>query len=370
MTSVTLDGFRSVCTDPVSDKKNSVEPHQGSFFERIAHATENKRVSLIGRALRLIDRADTYLDTHIPALPHQKAIDRLSAVIEKRFSFLNACTAWVYKDSDGVWYRQLATCLAKLPLRSALNIVRMLYAIVREILYFAVHPLHSVLRLAKLCINLLDALTTPETWAHIGAGMVASSCGYSLVTATPFPLIGAVIGGALLIGGISIGVLKQALLAETGKKWQAVGGFLSLQNRKIPEAALTGFLMGLIVGGIQRLAQTHSKEILFTPDTAKEFVENFVKKNNLPYPSIVRLENGGKEIFVDWGSLDTHCLLNGNPLSSYCPIPYSNHLTVDHMWLHLTPSRASGLICWKHTYGASWDFERVFSFPHFNLGVV
>ena len=271
-------------------------------LEQIAHTLEEGRIALRDRALRLIDKADDYLEKRIPLFPHQKAIDQLAAMIQQRFAPLRAFNAWVYSTSGGAWYRELATYLCKLPLRAAMNVVQLLYDVVREALYFSIHPAKSSLRLARLCIRLLDALTTPEAWPLVGAGMLGSSCGYCLISGTPFPLIGGAIGAAMVIGGLSIGAMKRALLAESGKKRHEVGEFLSLQARKLPEAALTGFLMGLIVGGIQRAVNNviRSKFRVLSYEEAKQVADTFIQKHHLPPYSEVLFDQTGK-VIIKWG---------------------------------------------------------------------
>ena len=353
-----IEGHNPVCCDTQSSVNGPKNSRQQSLFERVVRAAEEGRRSIKDRAFRLIDRADVYLEKKMPTLPYQKAIDLLASSIQQRFAFLSAFNAWACSDGRGTWYEKLAICLYKLPHRAALNIVRLIYSIINEALYFSVHPTKSILRLARLCIRLLDLLTTPETWALLGAGMVGSSFGYSLVTATPLPLIGTAVGAALCIGGISLGALKQALLAENNQRWHQVGEFFSLQVRKIPEAILTGFLMGIIAGTIQQaVSKPLHRTQKFSSDSAKELIDKFLKDNNLPPPSHITFDPGNT-IQLHWNSPDPNWVINGRPLSSYTTGYESGHVTLEHFYLSLRPSGPTYMLRWKYTYDAWWDFER------------
>ncbi|MBS0655324.1 MAG: hypothetical protein JSR46_06085, partial [Verrucomicrobia bacterium] len=149
----------------------------------------------------------------------------------------------------------LATFLVKLPARAVRNIVKVLYDIVKTCIYAAVHPLKALNQLAKLLVNLAYELTKPETWTKIGAGMIGASCGQALITGSPLSAIGVGIGAAMVIGGLSVGALQAALEAEEGSRGEAALQNLDQQIQEIPETMLTGFLLGLLMGGIRRFAE-------------------------------------------------------------------------------------------------------------------
>ena len=120
---------------------------------------------------------------------------------------------------------------------------------------FAVHPLGSVSQLARLVVRLLVALTQPETWSKIGAGCLGASFGQTLVTGNPLSLLGIGIGTACLLGGVSIGALRAALLADEGNRAPAAWENCKEQLTELPETALTGFFTGMLIGNVQAAIQ-------------------------------------------------------------------------------------------------------------------
>ena len=152
--------------------------------------------------------------------------------------------------------------LVKLPLRAARNILALLVDIVKAAVYTVAHPVKATLKLAKMILNLLKALTKPETWSEMGAGMIGVSLG-QLALGNPLVPIGFIIGAAMLFAGLSAGALVAAIehygedecLGEVGKQ-------IFEQLRKLPEAMLTGFLFGLMFGAIQKAQhKEHLEEV-------------------------------------------------------------------------------------------------------------
>ncbi len=205
------------------------------------------------RAVAHLDNCKRKLDEKVPNSIIQNKIDALGREIENKFAPLKKFNDWLNKNEMGSWYKQLAMFLVKLPMKAVRNIVRLLYSIIKGVFYTAVHPLKAGVKLAKLLVRLGHELTKPETLSKIGAGIMGASAGQALVTANPFALIGVGIGGAMVVGGISWGMLK-AYFAAQG---QQAGRTAALENllyqaKQLPEAALTGFCIGLLFGAIQR----------------------------------------------------------------------------------------------------------------------
>lgn len=228
------------------------------------------------RAIAHLDNCERRLDEKVPNSLIQNKIDDLGHAIENKFAPLKKFNDWLNKNEMGSWYKQLAMFLVKLPMQAVRNIVRLLYSIVKSVFYAAVHPMKAAVQLAKLLVRLAHELTKPETWSKMGAGILGASVGQALVTGNPFSVIGLGIGAGMLVGGISIGMLKTALENEKGHRWDAVKEHLLFQLKALPEAALTGFIMGLIVGGIERAVSL--------PMTARidDYVNQIIQENNLP----------------------------------------------------------------------------------------
>lgn len=311
--------------------------HHSNILERVGHivaSVEQKRDEWGKYSLRFFDRVNLKLD-RLPNFRIQDEIDDLGCHIESMFAPLGKFNEWLNQNGFGTWYRQLAIFLVKLPLRAARNILQMLYRIVRGCLYSTVHPLKSLVHLAKLIDLLLIELTKPETWSKIGGGGLGASFGQSLVTGNPLSVVGIGIGAACLLGGLSISALRAALLAQTEKGGRAWGNFTH-QLKQLPETALTGFFMGVMIGAVQnavrhRSAASHDKIKglkVTTYEEAKRYVDEFLKEHNLPTYSSIQLKNG--EIIITWTKDALQQLQQSLPYFSRYPlIGYYKSFSID-----------------------------------------
>ena len=255
--------------------------------------------NLRDRSIARLEAVDVYLEGILPNLLIQKKLDELGAYLEKKFSVFTPFHKWLLDNGQGEWYRQLALFLVKLPIKSACNIVQLLYGIVRAACCTVVHPMKSVNNLAKLLVRLLYELTKPETWAVIGAGCIGNCAGIALVTGSPISLIGSLVGAALVIGGVSLTAFKAALRAEQNKKGQAIKDALLPLTKRLVEISFSGFVMGLIVGAIEKALLTRPHQVLkpIDIDDAKKFADEFVQRNHLPPPSNISLVDS--KIYLD-----------------------------------------------------------------------
>lgn len=225
---------------------------------------------------------DEWIVSKVPSFEFQNNIDALGREIENKFLPLFEFNDWLNAKTDGAWYKELALFLAKLPLKAARNIISLLYNVIKGILQTAVHPAQSLVGLVKMVIELVKALARPETWSKIGAGLIGASAGQALAMGNPVSLIALGIGGALLVGGLSVSTFLAAMRGE------AVGQHLLKQGAELSESALTGFLMGLLVGGVQRLCHDQTGVYLEntrhfeTFEEAKAYADLFLKYHHLP----------------------------------------------------------------------------------------
>lgn len=201
------------------------------------------------KAIHHIDLAEHELDEKLPNFAFQNWLDDRGKEIKRFFSPLKEFNTWLDSNGHGAWFEQLGIFLAKLPLRAVRNIIRLLYAVVKTAIYAAGHPVKAAMKLARLLIHLLVALTKPETWSKMGSGIAGGSVGQFAVTGNPFALIGIAVGGAMTLGGLTAGAIKAAV--DT-RSMDRVKEQLIKQAKELPEALLTGFLMGLILGAIQK----------------------------------------------------------------------------------------------------------------------
>jgi len=259
------------------------------------------------RAIAVLNKGDVLLNGWMPNWILQTKIDELGRYIENKFSCFGALNQWLRSNGEGAWYLKLATFLAKLPLRAAHNIINLLYTVIKGILQTAVHPLEGLNNLAKLIVSLLYALTQPETYCKIGAGMIGAGLGQALVLNIPVSLIAMIIGGALLTAGLSFGALKAAVLAEKEKKADAAVNYLWEQVVQIPESFLTGFYMGLLIGGIRKAIQQSQQKTMQLDSNhhatnlqeAQAYADKYIQQHSLPSSGYFVQFNSGT-ITINW----------------------------------------------------------------------
>ncbi len=200
------------------------------------------------RAISQLKGCEQKLDRWIPNSIIQTKLDALGCMIEAKFAPLTAFNEWLEKNNAKSWYHNLALFLVKLPIKAVRNIVRMLYSIIKSLCYAAVHPLKTPIRIAKMLVRLLHELTKPDTWARLGAQVAGASAGHAILSLNPYALIGVGIGAAISTIGLTAGAIKTAIDHEG-----TIKNYLLTQLASLPEAALTGFFIGLATGSIHRL---------------------------------------------------------------------------------------------------------------------
>ena len=95
--------------------------------------------------------------------------------------------------------------------------------------------------------------------------MTGSYLGHVAIAGTPLSTIGVGVGAAMTVAGLSFGALRASIQADAGGKLTAIKQNLSLQAERLPESFLTGFLTGLLVGGVRKAirgkqTQIHEKQ--------------------------------------------------------------------------------------------------------------
>lgn len=158
--------------------------------------------------------------------------------------------------------RSLALFLVKLPLKAARNILRSIIGVFKAVGYSLVHPIKALTKLAKLIVIMLDELRKPETWTKIGAGMMGAGLGQACV-GNPLSVLSVIIGAALSFTGFTVGALVATVKAYNDHKskgsqeaWivakNAAVNNMHNQSAAFSESMMTGFLMGLLIGGVQK----------------------------------------------------------------------------------------------------------------------
>ena len=235
-----------------------------------------------------------------PSSPFQDRFDEIYSFVMQQFAPLIEFNKWLDDNGQGEWHKQLAISLAKLPLKAARNIVSMIFNIIDSIIYAAAHPLRSLNSAVKAIVNVTYELTKPENWTRLGAGMIGTNLGQAAIIQNPLSLVSVGIGAALMFAGITVGALKAALDTECGDKFTAAYNNLVMQLKSIPEPGLTGFLIGLILGAVQRYQDPSAEaDARVRIDQARPAVDQFVATHNLPnYSSIGFAPNG--DVIIHW----------------------------------------------------------------------
>lgn len=248
-------------------------------------------------AIVRLDRMEHSLDRLLPPFFFQKKIDQIAGYIETKFAPLYYFNRWLECNGEGAWYSKLATFLYKLPMRVIRNFIVLLYQAVRAILQTTLHPLKAVVKLAKLLVKLVQQITHPDVWSKIGASIVGASLGQSCMAGGPISLIGALIGNAMILSGVSLSALKASLRATRGEGWKEARNALFYQLEQLPEAMLTGFSMGLLLGSIQRHINAKAKNMY--DEAIKNGVNEKLAEYGLPPSSDVTLD-ASRAVVVKW----------------------------------------------------------------------
>lgn len=264
------------------------------------------------RAVSYINKWEKQLDEKMPNNLLQVKLHTLEKHINKLLKtpigHVKAFNAWIDDNGHGAWYKKLCIFAGKLPIRAVRNIVRVVYNIIKALIYSFVHPLKALSNTAKYIVNFIDQLTKPETYTKMGAGILGASLGQMAVTAGfgPYAYIGLALGGGLMLIGLTAGAIKAAIKGEKSHKMQAIKEELWNHIKSIPESLMTGFVMGVIIGGIQ---QCVASQQITNPDVknvtdlqaAKNWLYNdYLPKHHLPPPTNITLDPGTGQIVATW----------------------------------------------------------------------
>jgi len=264
------------------------------------------------RIITLLSNAEARLDKFVPNSKFQTNFDTLCQHIQAESKGTKKFNEWLKDNGHGAWYTQLATFLAKLPIKAATNILRLICSAIKLAIgipaYVLIHPLKTPLKLVKILVELVHALLQPETWIKIGGGLIGSSLGAAAISGGPLGVITFGIGAAMIIGGLSVGTLKTILMAEKGLKWTETKAFLHKQIKQIPEDIFTGFCMVMLLEGIQQVIrgfQKLAREIKYANDKSASKkvysnveVEKFYQSTHFPHHDRIKYNN--TDVSISW----------------------------------------------------------------------
>jgi hypothetical protein len=170
--------------------------------------------------------------------------------------------------------------------------VHILYNIAKSALIFTFHPLKALNHIARMVLLLAQVIADPSIWGKIGNGIVGGTLGQAAITGHPLSVLGLIIGGALSVGGISMTAFLQAIDAERGRRGETFVHSMEEQILEIPENTLTGFVLGLIIGGVQNALHqrlvSQFEEGNADPAMAEDVAKKFTKDNYLEFYSDYR----------------------------------------------------------------------------------
>lgn len=279
-------------------------------YPKIKAAAQDAMVQ-IGKGCTKVDKfCARLLDPNTPNNIVQQKLDAIGNYIEKTFAPLEKFNKWLDSNGTGKWYKQLAIFLAKLPLRVVRNIVQTLYSLIKGLVYFCVHPVKAAYKFVNTLDRLLTALSKPETWSKLGAGMVGAGIGQALLPGNPLFVISLALGGALMLGGLTVGALDAAMVAKKGSKNQAFLKQLIHQAKQLPEAMATGLCVSLIAGSIQRVVDVKSTKVQ-VDKSAHRLADNYVARYRLPRYDNLTIKPDGR-IFINWNNNNMRWLREAN----------------------------------------------------------
>lgn len=245
---------------PISGNSNDLPllASQGTMLDSSPQIIERaiKGNSWDAQAIDILDQWDIRLEEKMPNNQVQEALDKFGKKIESLVQQSAELTRWIDQNDAKEWYKQLSHFVATLPIKAARNILSMTYSILKGAAYAFVHPLKFLNHAAQLLIRFVVMLGKPEFYTKLGTGMIGASLGNLAVMGgmSPPALIGLGLGGAFLLGGLTAGAIKAALADKSDAN--SVKTYLWNELKTLPEVLLTGFLLGALVGGIQKISSS------------------------------------------------------------------------------------------------------------------
>jgi hypothetical protein len=287
-------------SSPQRVDKEPVSKQIKAFEIEMPAVNLEKETTLSGRMIQYFSSAEEFFDKKLPDNTLQKKMDEMGLYLEEKFACFPEFNQWLNTNNEGDWYQKLAMFLVKLPPKAARNVIRLLYDVIHSLLYGMAHPLKATARAGKNLVLLVEELSKPHNWSKMGSSMIGASFGQFLGTGgvNPLSIVGVGIGGALLIAGISVDSLK---VVTSAKDETAAMETLQGHVAALPEALMTGFCMGMLLGAIQRGMQVHQKNLYAVTDrsTARVWANKYVAAHHMPPPNQVFWTHS-KHVVMQW----------------------------------------------------------------------
>lgn len=150
--------------------------------------------------------------------------------------------------------------ILKLPIQAVCNIMQQFYQILKLLARAAVHPVDTSSQIVHAIKQFIQSLVKIETWVNIGAGMTgagAAQIAIGNLYGSTAVILGAILSTSALSIGTILAVWKKSSDSTNGN---AALTYLLKTAEPIPETMMTGFLMSLIIGMIEK-SRFHKQRI-------------------------------------------------------------------------------------------------------------
>jgi len=204
------------------------------------------------RALRTLGALGKKLEEACPNFAWQQSLDNVCGEKYRQIfqnSVIHGLNEWLKNDPS----ESAVVVAEKLIPRSLRNLAVLLFGMSKLLARACEHPLKTTVECLQFLVVLAHALTLPETYTGLGAGFIGASAGQAILSPGPQVILGLIIGGSLVLFGLIFGAVKSGASAEEGHRLDAIYHQLAHQIREMPEAAMTGFFVGLILGAVEQV---------------------------------------------------------------------------------------------------------------------
>lgn len=204
------------------------------------------------RALNYLEVLGKELEKIYPKFGWQNTLDNFyTRTIEPIFNApcIQKTNEWLKYDGS----ESVLIFAGKLTPRAFRNLLVLVCQIIKVAGRTFVHPLKTSVQFLQFLVVLAHALMLPETYTGLGAGFIGASVGQAVLAPGPQVVAGLIIGAVLMAFGLAFGAIKAAVNAEEGHRLDAIVHQLGHQIREMPEAAMTGFFVGLILGAVEQV---------------------------------------------------------------------------------------------------------------------
>lgn len=160
--------------------------------------------------------------------------------------------SWVNEREGTQLKDHLEVFLVKIPLKSALNLLDMMKAVVLMAGEIASDPAKGSEKLFNLLQEFLMELITPETWPSLSMGLIGAHFAEVAILGAPLSIYALIVVAAIGIAGIGLDLLITDFEAKTESLAQVISEKLKGYAYRLPEAFFTGFFFSSLFGAFRR----------------------------------------------------------------------------------------------------------------------